>query len=342
MIDNTNTNNNQVPQTSYTEAGQYFSNGEFFNDIAAQNNSRILKTGFANLDNIQQLCPGLYVLGAVPSLGKTTFALQLADNLASAGTTVLFFSLEQGRFEILSKSISRGFFLYNQHQQSIGQSACPLPSSLEIRNGIASNYSEFQYIIDQYTKIIGNNMVVIDGNFQMTIENIESVIKSAINQGVTPVVIIDYLQIITPSLQNGKVMDIKASIDRIVHRLKVLQTTYSLTVILVSSINRANYVYSIDFESFKESGSVEYTADVVWGLQLSVLTSDLFNREKSLSKKREIISNSKAQIPRKVDLVCLKNRFGVASYSLTFDYYSNSDIFLPAATALTIPAQTII
>ena len=61
MIDNTNTNNNQVPQTSYTEAGQYFSNGEFFNDIAAQNNSRILKTGFANLDNIQQLGPGLYV-----------------------------------------------------------------------------------------------------------------------------------------------------------------------------------------------------------------------------------------------------------------------------------------
>ena len=44
------------------------------------------KTGFSNIDNkIGALYPGLYILGALPSLGKTTFCHQLADQLAEEG-----------------------------------------------------------------------------------------------------------------------------------------------------------------------------------------------------------------------------------------------------------------
>ena len=43
---------------------------------------------------------------------------------------------------------------------------------------------------------------------------------------------------------------------------------------MVSSLNRLNYTMPIELESFKESGSIEYTLDVVWGLELSIL-SDL-------------------------------------------------------------------
>lgn len=66
------------------------------------------KTGFENLDaKCHSLYPGLYVIGAISSLGKTTFIHNIADNLAKAGDHVLFFSLEQTRLEMTLKSIAR-------------------------------------------------------------------------------------------------------------------------------------------------------------------------------------------------------------------------------------------
>ena len=53
------------------------------------------KSGYVNLDAVTSLYPGLYVLGAITSLGKTTFVHQMADQMAKAGHPVLFFSLEQ-------------------------------------------------------------------------------------------------------------------------------------------------------------------------------------------------------------------------------------------------------
>lgn len=50
---------------------------------------------------------GLYVIAAAPSLGKTTFALQIADELAASGKDVIFFSLKQSRLEMVSKSFAR-------------------------------------------------------------------------------------------------------------------------------------------------------------------------------------------------------------------------------------------
>ena len=66
------------------------------------------KTGFEKLDEkAGGLYAGLYVLAALSSLGKTTFALQIADQLAEQGADVLFFSLEQSTLEMVTKSIAR-------------------------------------------------------------------------------------------------------------------------------------------------------------------------------------------------------------------------------------------
>ena len=67
-----------------------------------------IRTGFDKLDNLLNggLPNGLITLGAIPSLGKTTFALQVADNMASMeNTKVLFFSLEMSKFDLISKSL---------------------------------------------------------------------------------------------------------------------------------------------------------------------------------------------------------------------------------------------
>ena len=122
-----------------------------------------------------------------------------------------------------------------------------------------------------------------------------------------PIVIIDYLQIIAPTLINGRVPDTRTSIDHIIHTLKAMQSAEDMTVFVISSLNRQNYLTPIDFESFKESGMIEYSCDVLMGLQLSILDSEAFYyvqednnkrpRETSLKEKREMINQAKA-IPR--------------------------------------------
>ena len=46
-------------------------------------------------------------MGGISSVGKTTFISQLADQMAAAGEHVLFFSMEQSRLEMVSKSLAR-------------------------------------------------------------------------------------------------------------------------------------------------------------------------------------------------------------------------------------------
>lgn len=100
-----------------------------------------------------------------------------------------------------------------------------------------------------------------------------------------------------------------------------------LTVIAISSVNRANYLTPIDFESLKESGSIEFSCDVLWGLQLQCLNDDIFSQEKKIKEKREIVRAAKSATPRKIELSCLKNRYGIANYSCYFDYYPAFDVF---------------
>lgn len=79
----------------------------------------------------------------------------------------------------------------------------------------------------------------------------------------------------------------------------------------------------------KSQGGIEYTADVVWGLQLEVLHDALFNSAAKINEKRQKIKEAKAANPRRVELVCLKNRFGVSSYTCNFEYFPQFDLFRP-------------
>ena len=100
--------NSLLPLTGTTSQsmGKYLKNG-LREDKVKFKEYKSRKTGFENLDRVTKLYPGLYVLGAISSLGKTTFACQLADQLTKSGEHVLFFSLEQSRFELATKGLSR-------------------------------------------------------------------------------------------------------------------------------------------------------------------------------------------------------------------------------------------
>lgn len=297
----------------------------FTKDIAQLKNYKEVKTGFSNLDNkIGSLYPGLYAIGAISSLGKTTFTHQIADQIAAAGHDVLFFSLEQSRFELASKSIARLTAQANIQTAS---------NALSIRKGdIFGTGSDKEKAVlkayQDYKRAVGDKISIIEGNFDTNIDTIKTTVENYIkNNGVKPIVIVDYLQVIQSD--PAQKVTTREAIDIIVTELKRLSRDKDIVVIVISSLNRNNYLSPIDFESFKESGGIEYTSDVVWGLQLQAMNNDIFNKEKGLKEKRELIRTAKAENPRKIEFVCLKNRYGRSSFKIGFIYYPEFDYFKP-------------
>ena len=105
-----------------------------------------------------------------------------------------------------------------------------------------------------------------------------------------------------------------------------------MTVFLISALNRQNFMNTIDMESFKESSGIEYTSDMIIGLELEILSrEELFNTDasKKISQKRLLVQIAKARNPRHIAMVVLKNRFGVSNYRANFEYYPAYDFFVP-------------
>ena len=65
------------------------------------------KTGFSNIDEFSNFLPGIYVLGGLPALGKTTFALQLSNQLAHSGETCILCSFEMSAGYLYSKLLAQ-------------------------------------------------------------------------------------------------------------------------------------------------------------------------------------------------------------------------------------------
>lgn len=287
------------------------------------------KTGFANLDRkAGGLYSGLYVLAAISSLGKTSFALQMADQLAESGEDVIFFSLEQSKLELVSKSIARRTVKTDPTGKPNLTDAV---TSLSIRKGYKPD--QVQQAINDYKDKIQDRFSIIEANFNCNVTFISDYIREYIRKtGSNPVMFIDYLQILQPAEEN-KYRSTKESIDATVTELKRLSRELDLTLIVISSVNRQNYLTPIDFESLKESGSIEFSCDVMWGLQLECLNDEIFSKDGKLSEKREMVKKAKAASPRKIELSCLKNRYGIANYSCFFDYYPANDLFIDAGAS---------
>lgn len=284
----------------------------FVNGIADSVDTPYIPTGFKKLDSVLDggLYEGLYIIGAISSLGKTTIITQIADQIAQAGTDVLIFSLEMARTEIMAKSISRHTL------QSV------LATGGDIRNaktarGITTgkryrDYSQTERdlinsSIMKYSEY-AQNIYISEGVGEIGAEQIrETVKKHVLFTGKTPVVIIDYIQILAP--YSERATD-KQNTDRAVMELKRISRDYKTPVIGISSFNRANYKEAVTMEAFKESGAIEYSSDVLIGLQL-----------KGVGKNGFDASEAKRKNPREIELVILKNRNGRTGDSLSFNFY---------------------
>ena len=259
----------------------------------------------------------LYVLGAIPSLGKTTFIHQMADNMAAQGNAVLFFSLEQSKKELVCKSITREQYKLYGNSKSRKDGETLTTVNLLMKLGVKSEST--QNAIKAYDKA-AENLYIYEGNFNTTVDTITATVrrfKRKYRQ--TPVVIVDYLQILKPAEQSGgKYSKTKDIIDVVMTDLKVLARNEKIIVIVISSFGRDFYTQQATFKAFKESGSIEYSADKVMALQLQKLNE---------TQDTKILDEEKAQPVRRIELVCLKNRGGAAYFSDYFDYIPKYEYF---------------
>ena len=296
------------------ESSKKFSFPDFFlnhfdSEIENIKNYALRKTGFDNLDQLQFFSPGLYVIGATPAAGKTTFCWQLLEQLAKNGESCIYCSYEMSKLELFAKSLARELFLR-------------VPST----DLTAANIRRGAYSLQLANTIKDFGASSLDLSiFELQDESIDDLLALlrpfCLNKAKAPIVCLDYLQIVPTSRDSAKL-----GIDDSVRKLKKFQRDTNTTFIVISSFNRTNYVHSVSFESFKESGNIEYTADVVWALQLNLMNSvHGFN---DLSELRKRIDKAKKQQPRQINLKCLKNRQGT-NYDCFFNYFSAHDYFEP-------------
>jgi replicative DNA helicase len=270
-----------------------------------------LKTGFKALDEKLDggLYAGLYLIGGTSSLGKTTLAHQIAEHAARfEEAKVLYISLEMSIFELIAKSISRIIFLAKQGTVSARKVLNNAVDSETLKKALKL-YSE------------SGNLEFFEGLFDTDIDTIKDVCREFAKKYKEnkKLIVIDYLQIIPAKAQTDK-----QKIDIVVSSLKILSRVLDCPLIVISSFGRTNYNTTVGFESFKESGGIEYTADCVIGLQLDVI-KDL--TDKNINDIRKKINEAREEIPRKIQAVCLKNRHGQGYFTHDFEYNPITNFF---------------
>lgn len=311
----------QTRQEEYRQKSAAAHLQDFIDGITASVNTPFIPTGFPKLDTVLDggLFEGLYVCGAISSLGKTTLLLQIGDQIAQAGHDVLIFSLEMARAELMSKSISRHTLqevLETGGDIRNAKTARGITTGARYANYNAVERELIQTAIKRYAGYAGH-IFIHEGEGNIGVKEVREIVREhTVITGQAPVVIVDYLQILAPA--DVRATD-KQNTDKAVLELKRISRDYKTPVIAISSFNRENYKNAVTMEAFKESGAVEYSADVLIGLQLAGAGKDNFNA-----------TEAKKKDPREVELVILKNRNGRTGDTVEYKYYAMFNTFREA------------
>jgi len=309
----------QEEREAYLHSSAYDYLEPFRDKIRASIDTPFYSTGYPLLDKVFDggLYEGLYILGAVSSVGKTTYVLQMADQIAQCGDAqILFFCLEMSRFEMMAKSISRHTALISANRYGSTQYAKTVRGVTTGRFWAGYGEEERQILTDamgDYASYAGN-IFYVEGLGDVGVKEIREAIERHIKMtGNRPVCFLDYLQIVRP--ESDRLTD-KQAVDRTVLELKKISRDYKLPFVVVSSFNRTSYKNEVEMQSFKESGAIEYSADVLLGLQLKGTGEDGFDATKE-----------KEKTPRQIEVRILKNRNGAVGAKLGYEYDARYNIY---------------
>lgn len=313
----------------------------------------VWSTGFFTLDS--ELDGGFYgsqliCIGAVSSLGKTSFVLQAATQMAEQGKDVLIFSLEMSRDELNAKTVSRYSHILTEEalrdHASLDGTKTKFTTHEVLKGDVKSedpnSLDFFQQAIEK-AKAIADHTYIYVGNNDVSVDKVAEIVKRHYAAtGRKPAVILDYLQILNPSEEAVKKRyDIRRSTNDDITKLKVLAREFDIPVIVISAFNRASYTDPVSMSSFRESSGIEYSADILIGLQYRGMeyftenTSNGGGREtdaahsarvlKLFEKMQKIAAEGKCQ---PIELKLLKNRNGSRG-TLEFDFTPKYNYFEP-------------
>lgn len=309
---------------------------DFWAGIKKNAENPAIETGFANLDEAFDggLYPGLYFIGAISSLGKTTFCLQIADQIAAAGNDVLIFSLEMAREELIAKSVSRLTFQRAREQGMDSRNAKTTRGIMDGKRWGYYNETESSLIassITEYSDMIAPHVWIVQGIGDIGAQEVrERVSKHISLTGRKPFVLIDYVQILAP-------YDVRASdkqnTDKAVLELKRISRDFNIAIMGISSLNRESYTEPISMRAFKESGAIEYGSDILLGLQYSGM--DYQDGEKDPARIKRVRTLMKEAEQRAangggvdIQLKILKNRNGRKGLSLGMTFFPMFNCFV--------------
>lgn len=210
---------------------------------------RGLSTGFHELDNILSGLQNsnMVVIGARPSLGKTTFALDIARHIATKEEKpVGIFSLEMSQEEIVDRIIA-------------AESGVPL---WRLRTGKIKEETDFQ-LIQNGLDTLSRAPVYIYDVPSSNIMQIRSMARRLQVQHGLSVLFIDYLQLIQPRINSDNVVQ---QITEISRGLKALARELKIPVVALSQLSRGVEQREVKIPrlaDLRDSGSIEQDSDVV-------------------------------------------------------------------------------
>lgn len=216
-------------------------------------------TGFASLD--KALSGGLeadrlVVLLGAPGSGKTTFVNQIANHAGDSGRAVLYVTSEDLPITLLAKTITR--------RGNIEYSA--------VQRGYPTHKEQINAAFEDYKQALSARLVrYLDATSGTTLDTIaEQAVQhfSACKDATTgsPIIVVDYLQRL--ARREGLGTDLRSSITAYTENLRSMACDLHCTVILLCAMNRAsNYQTGAStIASAKESGDIDYTADVIMAI----------------------------------------------------------------------------
>ena len=209
---------------------------------AGEKRDNFISTGFPRLDDILGggfIRGGLYILGARPAVGKSTFALNLADGIAG---NLLFVSLEMSPEQILAKRVSR-LTGYTASKLLSGQ----LPDKAWEAVAMA-------------TTSIDKSGVYINSRYDLTVQEIHLLAQSVPE---LRCIILDYLGLIQPATRSGSTYEQVSAISR---ELKRMAVSLNVPVVCLCQLSRKIEERKDKkpmLSDLRDSGAIEQDADGV-------------------------------------------------------------------------------
>ena len=233
-------------------------------DEAAKNKDKIvgIPTGFKDLDEktsgFQR--SDLIILAARPAMGKTAFALNIAQQSAvKYGSSVIIFSLEMSK-------------------EQLGQRLLAMQARVEMQKLKQGDLDRKDW--DRITMALdelNNTKIVIDDTPGISIMEMRNKCRRLKAEQGLDLIVIDYLQLM--SLQ-GKTDNRQQEISTISRNLKLLAREMNCAVIVLSQLSRAveqRQDHRPILSDLRESGSIEQDADMV----MFLYRDDYYNKENS-------------------------------------------------------------